>query len=187
MNSLLDKRLGLSVTLFINHLYNERWLARAVFLKGDGPNYISGGVRKGARRGGARKKMTYLEEIEKLCKEATPGPWPLCYHLQSFGNDKKCPCGYRGSIWGHDDHVICEMGSTVIKDEEGLEPPRYSREQELINAKFIAASRELMPKFLEIAKAATEVCKNHHDILCEESNNSLCALNDALIDLEVKN
>lgn len=99
-----------------------------------------------------------LEDIEKLLEAITPGPWEGCYHLRNKTNDEACGCGYRGSIWGGDQSgVICEMGSTVIKDEEGLEPPRYERTQELANAKFISVSRELMPKLLAIAKAAKMV------------------------------
>jgi hypothetical protein len=38
-------------------------------------------------------------------------------------------------------------------------------------------------KLLSVVMAAQEVCKDH-DLLCEDSNNTLCKLNDALIDLE---
>lgn len=98
-----------------------------------------------------------LLEIEKLCNEASAGPWNRCYHLQSEDHDRLCGCNYRGSIWGGDkNHVVCEMGSTITKGEEGLEPARYNRRQELINAKFIEMSREHMPKLIELAKAASE-------------------------------
>lgn len=71
----------------------------------------------------------------------TKGPWVLCAHLI---DGDKCPCGYRGSIWGPDEqHVICEMGSTVIAGEEGLEAPRYPRAVELANAALIAAAPAL--------------------------------------------
>lgn len=120
-----------------------------------------------------------LEEIEKLCAEATRGPWKLCYHLESHEHDSSCRCGYRGGIWGGDgDHMVCEMGSTIIKGEEGLEPPRYDRATELKNAEFIAASRELMPKLLAVAKEAKDLV----DRL--DSYNGLSSILQALRELE---
>jgi hypothetical protein len=74
----------------------------------------------------------------------TPGPWGLCHHLESAENDAACPCGYRGGIWGPDgERTICEMGSTLVPGEEGLEAPRYPRPVELANARLIAAAPDL--------------------------------------------
>lgn len=118
-----------------------------------------------------------LEEIEQLIDAATPGPWKLCFHLQSKENDEKCRCGYRGSIWGGDkEAVVCEMGSTVIKGEEGLEPPGYGREQELINARFIAASRTLMRKFAAVAEAAKALCGDEFSANYKPLMDALAAL-----------
>lgn len=72
----------------------------------------------------------------------TLGPWELCYHLKSIEHDKSCHCGYRGGI-GNGDYMICEMGSTQIQGEEGLELPRFDRETEIANAHLIAAAPEL--------------------------------------------
>ena len=75
----------------------------------------------------------------------TPGPWKLCFHLQSAENDASCPCGYRGGIWGNDgDHMVCEMGSTSTPGEEGLAPARYPRAIELANARLISAAPDLL-------------------------------------------
>lgn len=40
--------------------------------------------------------------------------------------------------------MICEMGSTVIKGQEGLEAERYPRDVELANAALIARAPELL-------------------------------------------
>jgi len=81
----------------------------------------------------------------------TPGPWKPCFHL-SLGGDDKCPCKYRGGIWGADgEAVVCEMGSTDCD----LPLPRYSREVELANARVIAAA----PRLLEALKYLLRHCK----------------------------
>ncbi len=58
--------------------------------------------------------------------------------------------------------MVCEMGSTEIKGQEGLEPPRYRREQEIANAEFIAASRTLMPKLLKAVRALEFYADGRH-------------------------
>lgn len=40
--------------------------------------------------------------------------------------------------------MICEMGSTTIEGQEGLEPERYPRDVELANATLIASAPELL-------------------------------------------
>lgn len=67
-----------------------------------------------------------LEEIEKLCEEATPGPWQNEYSLVN---------GIEGRIASVD---------SIVPYRDKID----------INAKFIAASRNLMPKLLAVAKAA---------------------------------
>jgi len=75
-------------------------------------------------------------------EQFTPGPWALCYHLESEIQDKKCGCGYNGGMWGPDgEHVICEMGSA--KDPNGDSLPRYARSVELANANLIAAAPDM--------------------------------------------
>lgn len=70
----------------------------------------------------------------------TPGPWTPCFHLTPEGDDK-CPCGYRGGIWGADGAaVVCEMGSTDCE----LPLPRYPREVELANARVVIAAPEML-------------------------------------------
>ena len=74
----------------------------------------------------------------------TDGPWILCHHLESEEKDKSCRCGYRGGIFGSDgEHMVCEMGSTTIKGEEGLEVPRYERAVEIANAHLITAAPDM--------------------------------------------
>jgi hypothetical protein len=73
----------------------------------------------------------------------TEGPWELCYHLESEANDKACGCGFRGNITAEGEFAICEMGSTVVKGEEGLELRRFPRPVELANARLMAAAPAL--------------------------------------------
>lgn len=66
-----------------------------------------------------------LDELEKLCNEATPGPW--------------IDAGY-------------DSLTTAYGESEGL-PPHVNCASDL-DARFIAAARTLLPKLLEVAKAA---------------------------------
>ncbi len=126
-----------------------------------------------------------IEEIEALCEAASSSPWGLCLHLRDKTVDKTCGCGYRGGIWGAEgEFMVCEMGSTEIKGQEGLEPPRYRREQEIANAEFIAASRTLMPKLLEVAKAAKDFCNNFAEFETITDGPIIDAIYDALEELE---
>lgn len=79
-----------------------------------------------------------LEEIEKFCEEATPGPWEWSYYCLHNGR-LRIPILHRNknSKW------------PISKN----------------NLEFIAASRTLMPQLLKVAKAA-DVClksKIHFD------------------------
>lgn len=78
-----------------------------------------------------------LEEIEKLCNAASPGPWEYVYSIFA---------GY--SILAGEGGRIATMDSVVAY-----------RDNTKINGEFIVASRELIPKLLAVAKAAKDVSK----------------------------
>lgn len=87
-----------------------------------------------------------LEEIEKLCDEATAGPW----EFRSKDGDESSSeyCGTYSV--GPDD--VEDYNNWIIDDTKyyNTAPSRIE------DAKFIAASRELMPKLLAVAKAAEQ-------------------------------
>lgn len=98
-----------------------------------------------------------LERLAKLADEATPGEWKRCHHLMGPEQDASCPCGYRGGIWSEDkDCIILEMGGPKTPGEEGLDPPRLPRAEELANAAFIAAANPATIKTLLARVAALE-------------------------------
>lgn len=81
----------------------------------------------------------------------TDGPWYLCAHLHSDEVDEGCSCGYRGVVFGPEDHAmaVCQPGHDPAPiGEEGTEPQRYDRATERQNSRFIAASRDLVPELL---------------------------------------
>jgi len=128
-----------------------------------------------------------IEEMKEITESATDGHWNPCYHLRSKENDESCSCGARGHIWGGDkEFVICEMGSTVIAGQEGLEPPRYSREQELKNAKFIAMARNKMDKLLAVAEAAKSFCDNFAEFQTITDGPIIDMIYEALEELETE-
>lgn len=92
-------------------------------------------------------------ELEKLLAETTPEPWQLCAHLR-MPNENGCPCGYRGVLYGRDDYAICQPGHEVIPGEEGLEPPRLPRAEEIANMRLIAMSPTLARKGIAAEKLA---------------------------------
>lgn len=75
-----------------------------------------------------------LEEIEKLCEEATKGPWTVNKTRKIIASE-------------------IDNGHTIAN----LYQSDFVIWQAEINAKFIAASRTLMPKLLAVAKAAKPV------------------------------
>ena len=80
----------------------------------------------------------------------TPGPWRLCFHLESPENDASCPCGYRGGIWSGDgESLVCEMGGTPDCYGEQVYP-QPDRQTTLVNARLISAAPQLLQatKFL---------------------------------------
>lgn len=72
-----------------------------------------------------------LEEIEKLCNEATPGPW-----MAFIPNDERL------------------VQKAIVSGPKQYINNSFSSE----DAEFIAASRTLMPKLLDVAKAAKRHC-----------------------------
>lgn len=99
--------------------------------------------------------MTDLDALERAARAATPGEWILCQHLLDHD---QCSCGYRGGIFGPDgEYMICEMGSTVVEGEEGLEAPRYERSVEIANAEFmVTATPSVVLAFVAAHRALQE-------------------------------
>jgi hypothetical protein len=104
---------------------------------------------------GTSRLASDLERTSTVTTKHTPGPWKVCYHLECIENDRSCPCGQRGTIWGGDgNHVVCQIGVDVAPgDEAGSEPPRYPREVEIANAHLISAAPELLAKLARLVKA----------------------------------
>lgn len=102
-----------------------------------------------------------LDEIEKLCAEATPGPWSAAPEMQEE-DDRGSP------LW------------QVLADD-GLVGDLFA----WCNAEFIAASRTLLPKLVKVAVAARRL---RHAIIqdwpspCDAA--FVDAVNDALRDLD---
>ena len=77
------------------------------------------------------KLLHTLDEIEKLCDEATAGPWEYDARGEVFVMmDSKTP------------DLVIVRAYAIAEDSD---------------ANFIAASRELMPKLLKVARAAKEL------------------------------
>ena len=92
---------------------------------------------------------TSTQAVTALLDGVTAGPWALCAHL-SKPNENGCTCGYRGVIYaGDSDFAICQPGHDPAPiGEEGTEPPRLPRNAEILNSRFIAAARDLVPALL---------------------------------------
>lgn len=103
-----------------------------------------------------------LEDIRKLCDEATPGPW------EHHNWDKmEAPHVVAPTLW--DGKSSCDGSFDVPRTYE--------------NAAFIAASRTLMPKLLAVAGVACELV----DSGCSDAykcNKLQIKLADTLEDLE---
>ena len=83
--------------------------------------------------------MSRFEQIKKALEGVTPGPWELCAHLK---HNDACSCGYRGVIYGpeSDGYAICQPGHEPAPEgQEGTEPPRYPRDVEIANMRYISA------------------------------------------------
>ncbi len=108
-----------------------------------------------------------LDELQKLCDEATPGPWQFRHYGEPAFNDPD-ETGFNWWVQNSDKQQI------RICDHENTNH---------MNGKFIAASRTLLPKLLKVAKAAKVAC-NDHDLQCEDASGNLDRLEEALAELE---
>lgn len=103
---------------------------------------------------------TDLAELERLEREATPGPWKPCKHLRSADDDASCPCGFRGDIWdGDEERVICEM-----ETRGELAPPHPVRAETIANAQLIVALRNNASTLITLARlgmAARDFLEEH--------------------------
>lgn len=99
-----------------------------------------------------------LEEIEKLCNEATPGPWKLDVF------PKRGPeCELRYSLDG---------------------PLGYSGYYEMSDAQLICALRNKAEKLIAVAKAAEIITKCHKDDELGISLQNIGYIEKALAELE---
>lgn len=72
-----------------------------------------------------------------MASDHTPTPWQACFHLRSAENDKSCPCGYRGGIWGDNGNLlVCEMRNCRLSEGSDMIPVG-TREEQLANAALI--------------------------------------------------
>lgn len=95
-----------------------------------------------------------LEEIEKLCEEATPGPWE-----------------WTGYIVENEEKRIVTTDGSYNEDRT---------HNQKADGEFIASSRVLLPKLLSVAKAAKDVAQGEGYYRHEEWEK----LNKALEELE---
>lgn len=110
-----------------------------------------------------------LEEIEKLCEEATPGPWGY------YDEDKEFLTYFT---------VTLTDSSGYIMQENNHE----AKDQIFKNYRLAAASRTLLPKLLDVAKASLKIaCKDPIEERHPSSTytwDSLVVLQKALKELE---
>ena len=82
----------------------------------------------------------------------TMGPWHLCAHLAN-DDENGCSCGYRGVIYGpqREGYAVCQPGHEPAPEgQEGTEPPRYERSQEVRNARLIAVAPDMRETILTL-------------------------------------
>lgn len=79
-----------------------------------------------------------LDELKKLCEEATPGPWDF-RHGSPDGFD-------HWELWNP------ETGEFVVQDDSGVEPSKE-------NLAFIAAARSALPKLIAEIETLQDLVK----------------------------
>lgn len=95
--------------------------------------------------GKVERKMTILDELERLSKEATPGPWDA--RVNEFSNTARPR------------HIWCEHGWTG----------RFYGEYGAVNADFVAAMRNNIDALIQVARAAQSIVKAHYtDATCKD-------------------
>lgn len=98
----------------------------------------------------------YLRGVRERLEKASPRSWKACHHLKSPEDDKSCPCGFPGDIWGADgEHVVCTMGP-LAANTDGFHPPRYERQVEIANGQLIASAPSDLATLTEICEALME-------------------------------
>ena len=100
-----------------------------------------------------------LEEIKKLCDEATPGPW---VRHETYSD-----------VWFLGEKIMGN-NKTIVYQNDGH---NAGKEEDI---KFIAASRTLIPKLLAVAEAAKKYMHIDHFMTPEAG----VSLRNALEDLE---
>lgn len=147
-----------------------------------------------AEHGGLGLTNEQLQAIKKRAESATPGPLYLCHHLASEESDASCHCGYRGGIFTADGgQMVCEMGSTQIVGEEGLEAPRMPRKRELATAQFFAhASPDVLALIAEVERLKTETerlrgeLRKHAVAYSEWANVHICRCCKAMLGVKAE-
>jgi hypothetical protein len=136
-----------------------------------------------------------LEDLKKLCSEATPGPWTIEPRDLKFypvtGWKDRDENGFRQSILSDTpdlsfDKVMSSKGDWLgahlhpFDFIQGPEEPGRG-DFTVIDAYFIAAARTYLPKLIAVAEAAMAAI---NDGLFPTSHSGAKSLLDALADLE---
>ncbi len=108
-----------------------------------------------------------IEELEKLCDEATPGPWK--YDLGNWSIERPHP-------------NRCGIASMTPDDRE------WNPVASLVDGVFIVEARTYLPKLLAVAKAALETRPRHCrcETPCYDCSPEQLALSKALTALEAQ-
>lgn len=113
-----------------------------------------------------------LDEFKRLAEAATPGPW----FNTSTGASVSAICTNPAKEHDHEPGLWIAQGSYDRGYDTSPDP--WAR-HEMANFAFIAACREMVPKLIAVAEAAQSTCADH-DLQCEDANDTLNALQQAL-------
>lgn len=106
-------------------------------------------------------KKNVLDKLQKLCDEATPGPWE--YLRLEDEKNRECNIG----------HVDSDEGwHSVISRESGIYGPGTS------DAEFIIAARRYMPLLIAVARAAQSDMDKSHKMAWAMANNQEIEMSD---------